>query len=553
MLRLPLRLVVLFACMSVVLYAAGICTSNVSNQVSIPIASSGTLLFSRADVAFARTLVNQTHLKGNLGESFAEMEFLPMVMRDRWHSVTPRIGSQGIDHIFLRTTKDGLPRSMLIAESKYGQSQLGHTKNGIQMGSEWKGKRLVALGDRYRRIAKSSVQCARMPLLTTQKLSVFMPDGSKRFFWRKNSQEPWMFSGEPKELSVAQNRAEVFSRYFTAAGKGSISYRSRIFHIEPKGEDMTITILNADAMRGTDLKLLPKEKLITITGGMDKKLTPAAVEGLASELAKKMNMPSSEALQCAKEISRKTNTYAMLYRKSCYFHHSMRTAIKGSLIAGIIDMGVQLATGDDVSVKQVAVSMGVSGVTVATASGIQYWMMKGQGRNVRLLTKALKCSPPKLAQGAASALGIAGGIVYDVAMYLIDDNQTVEDLGQNVAITIASGTAAAATSTGLMAIATTWGTASTGTAISGLSGAAANSAALAWLGGGATATGGGGVAVGTAVVFAGAAVAAIIVAGVGYAIVSYVEKRNDDICRNALLEFYGKSENLQKVLDVHRR
>ncbi len=47
-------------------------------------------------------------------------------------------------------------------------------------------------------------------------------------------------------------------------------------------------------------------------------------------------------------------------------------------------------------------------------------------------------------------------------------------------------------------IATTFGTASTGTAISALSGAAAQSAALAWLGGGALTAGGGGMAAGHA-------------------------------------------------------
>ena len=49
-----------------------------------------------------------------------------------------------------------------------------------------------------------------------------------------------------------------------------------------------------------------------------------------------------------------------------------------------------------------------------------------------------------------------------------------------------------------MWIATTFGTASTGTAISTLSGAAATNAALAWLGGGALTAGGGGVAAGNA-------------------------------------------------------
>lgn len=52
--------------------------------------------------------------------------------------------------------------------------------------------------------------------------------------------------------------------------------------------------------------------------------------------------------------------------------------------------------------------------------------------------------------------------------------------------------------TAAMAIATTFGTASTGTAIASLSGAAAMNAALAWLGGGALAAGGGGMAAGNA-------------------------------------------------------
>lgn len=52
--------------------------------------------------------------------------------------------------------------------------------------------------------------------------------------------------------------------------------------------------------------------------------------------------------------------------------------------------------------------------------------------------------------------------------------------------------------TAAMWVATTFGTASTGTAISALSGAAASKAALAWLGGGTLATGGGGAAGGSA-------------------------------------------------------
>lgn len=62
-------------------------------------------------------------------------------------------------------------------------------------------------------------------------------------------------------------------------------------------------------------------------------------------------------------------------------------------------------------------------------------------------------------------------------------------VGAGVAVVALGPTAA-------MGIATTFGVASTGTAISALSGAAATNAALAWLGGGALAAGGGGMAAG---------------------------------------------------------
>lgn len=67
------------------------------------------------------------------------------------------------------------------------------------------------------------------------------------------------------------------------------------------------------------------------------------------------------------------------------------------------------------------------------------------------------------------------------------------------ALGFAAGAAVASVApTAAMWVATTFGTASTGTAISALSGAAASNAALAWLGGGALAAGRGGTAAGGA-------------------------------------------------------
>lgn len=76
---------------------------------------------------------------------------------------------------------------------------------------------------------------------------------------------------------------------------------------------------------------------------------------------------------------------------------------------------------------------------------------------------------------------------------------TAVKTGISTAAGIAGGAAVAGLApTAAMWIATTFGTASTGTAISSLSGAVATKAALAWLGGGALSAGGAGVAGGQA-------------------------------------------------------
>ena len=77
-------------------------------------------------------------------------------------------------------------------------------------------------------------------------------------------------------------------------------------------------------------------------------------------------------------------------------------------------------------------------------------------------------------------------------------SQAVKTLGIGAAGTVGVAGAGVAAATGLYTAAGILGTTSTGTAISGLSGAAAHSARMAWLGGGALSTGGAGMAGGAA-------------------------------------------------------
>lgn len=83
--------------------------------------------------------------------------------------------------------------------------------------------------------------------------------------------------------------------------------------------------------------------------------------------------------------------------------------------------------------------------------------------------------------------------------YGLEQRKALESSAKGIGTGVAAGTVVAGLApTAAMWVATTFGTASTGTAISALSGVAATNAALAWLGGGAIAAGGGGMAAGHA-------------------------------------------------------
>lgn len=104
---------------------------------------------------------------------------------------------------------------------------------------------------------------------------------------------------------------------------------------------------------------------------------------------------------------------------------------------------------------------------------------------------------------------------------------------------------------GAMSLATSVGVASTGTAISGLSGAAATNATLAWLGGGSLAAGGGGMALGSLIlggITIGPAlmIGGFVFAGEGEKALTKARKYEAEV-NKATAEIDGVSDFLQQV------
>ena len=130
---------------------------------------------ARADVALARSIVSPTAFRGSLGENLAGQYFLKDTLSKtgNWQMITPRSGPQGLDHLYIKTNSRGIPTDLLVGESKFNTSQLGMTRDGIQMGMKWSNKRLRALGGRYLAVSRDNgISIARMPLNPNRSIEV---------------------------------------------------------------------------------------------------------------------------------------------------------------------------------------------------------------------------------------------------------------------------------------------------------------------------------------------------------------------------------------------
>lgn len=508
---------------------------------------------SNADLAYLRTRLssNTRGFKGAFGENIAQRTFLENILEKsgNWKSLTPRLGSQGLDHVFIKYDKYGNPKQLMVAESKYGSSRLGFTKDGIQMGRDWTNKRLIELGKRYSSLSKyTNMKTGKVPFFC-EKMEIHLK-GKTEYFWRNNSREPWKFSGTQSELAKAQTKAKEMGRFLDANGRGLIEYRSRIFHIRVKGNDAVINIYDAKninpEVKINNLKALPQaSKPFRI-----KNLFNKSYPELEREITKKL-LNDSEGKLGVKEARQYAKKVVKEFKQSVFKEYSLGnlagttllTSIGAGAVAAALDAGIQFLVSGKVDVKQVALTGG------AVAAGT----LIGQGIKIGLTHLALK----NMISLSSTSIGLISsmGTIAPVSAFLsygnwlagnVDFLTSTKDFG----ISLVSGyffdlSASITAASGLLSLC--GATASTGAAIGSLSGAAAQSATLAWFGGGSLASGGLGVAGGTFIFGAASIGIGIAFALTANLVIDYIKTEKDVQRAKDLLRIYD--ENMDRLVE----
>lgn len=512
-------------------------------------------VLAKADVAIAKSFVcGTTTAKGAFGEAMVNENIITEWLADtgKWKSISPRIGSQGIDHVFLKfNRKTNIPIGMIVGESKYGSSKLGETKDGVQSGSKWTNKRLCALGKRYLEVSKIT-NVVSMPAYPHYKLTVSLKNGKEVYFWKNSSKDSWKFGGTPSELAEASKQAVNYGNYLIKAGKGEAKYRPRLYEIKPKGNDVKLTIRDAsnidEVKKQSKLKIIHEETFKNI---LDKKISPDLKGEIYKQLKSKLKGYNATELEGLTDSVVKNLTPKKLlsnYGAVQIAKRYMSRAALGGLVFVPVDMAMQLSNGRlDLKMSLLSGAGNMGGVVYAQST--QAVLMKSQWiqKIAPKLVKTLGVSSTKLMTGSSLLNGcIMTTAILCYGQYALGYSD-LETANKDMLATSVGVATATVAGWGAMATISAFASASTGTAISTLSGAAATNACLAWIGGGSVAAGGGGAALGGVIFSGGTLLVAIAATSAVYFIYDEYNKEAQWKAVDRHIDFL--QANVEKLVD----
>ncbi len=506
---------------------------------------------SNIDAVVLRSTIQPNLLKGGFGEEHMNRHLVKHFAKTGgWSPLQARLGSQGIDGLYLKYDASGQPTGLIVSEAKYGSSRLKPTADGIQMGKTWRAARLDGMGKNYRSIAES-IRAGKMTVagpggsVGKQRLQINLPgSGKAAVFTRAAANKPWEFVGPRRLLNEAGPQAERIGRYLQQASRGEVAYDSALYQIKLKDGTLHVTIKDVGSLGAEigEAKLAIRHTLKIL---LNERQLATSVTILRSEVAKQLRehfpqLPPDAVDAYSKRLVRSKRDLEKILnsRPPSVASAIAWNSVKIGGVAAVMDVTTsivkQYLTTGTVRWREVAVSGGIAFASSATGAAVGQLttaILLRSSLSHQLITRtsailgigSTRLMPPLIGGavggGVTSILFALGG--YYAGYY---DASTAARMG---VVGVSSTALGMAASGGLFALATTIGTASTGTAIATLHGAAATSAAMAWLGGGTVAAGGGGALVGGAVLTGGAI---IVAAGAGYCIYqacSYFDEGND--------------------------
>lgn len=485
------------------------------------------------------------HLKGDLGEAFAARIVVEKFFAETggWRPITPaRTGTTGIDGLFVKLRPDGLVRDVLVVEAKFGGARLQATASGRQLSEEWVRTRLQDTATRYgqiaRRIRAKGVMLESNQPGSGQIFRVPLEDGGEALVWE--GADGRVHASRQHAVRPVENLSQRIARqldrieaHLRAVAEGRISYRARLCHLGHEGNAWSIRIVDP-------VGKVPATELKGEFHQLPRNVRRALLDSLR-EWFRSQGNPHIEAERRARHVCENPAAFDRALRRPrgpWAYGLDWKTLGIGSAFGGVFGGGVELArqwiAGESADWRRIGAeaAFNAAGGAAAAYAATQaaYWTDYLLARSVRWNLSRTGGAPGAVwgRRALTRVAGVmAGGVVMalivptlEYAFGYVDETTWRQSVVAGVGGTAVSGVAGAAA----VWLVSTYGVASTGTAIATLSGAAATNATMAWFGGGSLAAGGFGMA-GGAVVLSGGFV--VVWAATTYGIIKMFEWLDD--------------------------
>lgn len=478
-------------------------------------------------------------LKGGAGERVLSSLMLenPGASRSRWVELTPhRSGARGIDALFVRVDDQGRFRAMRAGEAKFGASRLAQTRDGVQMSEGWLRPRLASTGQDYARLGRelrgNPLRASSAPPgLDVRSTALPLRGGGRALVWREGDRLRIFTAGRRVTREELVHQARRTRDLLARASRGQVAVSKRLLHLEAVGREHRLTFVRLDS-RGR-----PVGSPHRLRGAWEA-LSPQTRRRLRAAYAGELTrLPGSKGHvdRLTREICENPALLDRLARSPRWSWRigldgeAARLGLVGAASAGAVELVVQILRGGPLDGQRLARIAGLGGVA-GTLGYVGSQHAQALLTTTRLGNSFARFAPVRTLGTTRVVGGAAGGAAATLVLAYGSYAVGLSDLHTaNVqAVSGLAGVAAGvAFEVGVVSLATAVGSASTGAAISGLSGAAASSATMAWIGGAV----GGGAAAGGAILTGGAALVGIAVAS-GVAVVA---RHLDEEDRRALI------------------
>ncbi len=445
---------------------------------------------------------------------------------ERFQNLTPHhTGYAGIDGLLVQYENGDISR-LLVVESKYGSSQLNpNTLDGRQMSETWITSRLEKTARMYTYNAEALENSSLIDVKSERPDEVIQIPGDTRGTEKLLLRYGNSFSsnsGLTKE-EIIQRLREVSSRLMSAA-TGDFPYESVLLKMKPADNTFifSVYVLDNDGYQiGPPIweslySGLSFEQKISIDQGLEQELRNYFPERHINKL-KDAILQKPDLLNLIQETPRIDLWAPGL---DAIIGGTSTGALSGliSYLMSIKSGGYRPDLNRELTRKVVAVgvssSMGIMfGYGVAADLKVSYF---GEKLSSTIGEFIPDTNYTEELVGSISGAAVAG-LSFNLIRYFMGQSDIIA-LRRGLIRTGTKIAFSGAATSGTMAAVMTFATATTGTQISALSGAAAHNATMAFLGGGSVASGGGGMAVGN-MVLSGIGVLVGVAATIGLTLV----------------------------------